>query len=267
MEIVAIILVGLFGFIILKTYVFSNEEDKCFRRIWGMEKANVFQEETATYKRLYNCFDINFGDNFSDKKVKSLTAAAVRFDLEKNQNNLGIMVAPIVLRKLKRDMGNNNRTADFERLFPSQRKSPLPIPTPQKQKEPTYEHRNHLELAPNVWVSTKPEFFSKYVIALKALHLLDSDVLTSQHYRRYPDGNEPFTKATRKFRDLLENENEFAVRDLTKLILQGIAGPKNSNGQVEYSRDLALKWCRRSATDEYGVGTVSYTHLTLPTKA
>jgi len=114
MEILFILIFSFVIFVPLKTYVFSSEEEKCFRQIWSMNKLRLFTEEEATYKRLFKKFDIDFSTNVSDEKLRDIVGAAHKFDLTKNQKNFGIFVGPIVQNKIKTLMYKYEKTEQYD---------------------------------------------------------------------------------------------------------------------------------------------------------
>ena len=116
MDIFILIVVCLFLFAVLKTRVFSTEEEKCFRRIWSMNKINSFTEKEATYQRLFLRFGVSFSEEVNNKDLISLIGAAHNFDATKNQNNLGVRVGPIVEREVGRRMEQAGKGEQFDEL-------------------------------------------------------------------------------------------------------------------------------------------------------
>jgi len=116
MEIIGIIILGLIILVVLKTYIFSDEAEKCFRTIWSMNKTNLFQEETSTFNKLFKKFDVDFKTSVKNENLDKLTQAAHMFDA-KHPRNLGIFVAPIVEKKIKTEMYRHDKSEQYDKLL------------------------------------------------------------------------------------------------------------------------------------------------------
>ena len=117
MEILLLLIVVVIVFAVLKTRVFSSEEEKCFRRIWAMKKSGLFDEEHATYDRLFKKFDIDFNSSVSNQNLNTLINAAHLFDGTKNQRNLGVWVGRVVEEKIKMKMYEHGKAAQYDDLI------------------------------------------------------------------------------------------------------------------------------------------------------
>jgi len=115
-EIIGLIILAVVGYACLKTWIFSSEEEKCFRRIWSMNKLGNFAERDTTYQRLFRKFDINFSGNVSNKSLILLIGAAHNFDATKNRNNLGVHVGPFVESEVGRQMKLAGKGDQFDEL-------------------------------------------------------------------------------------------------------------------------------------------------------
>jgi len=113
--VIIVILVGVF-LIGLKIWVFSSEEEKCFRRIWSMTKSGIYQEKEATYQRLFRKYDIVFSNKVSDDKLSLLIRDAHVFDMTKNKRPLGVYVGPIVEREVRAQMTKHGKQEQYEKL-------------------------------------------------------------------------------------------------------------------------------------------------------
>jgi len=248
MSIILTIVIFLIVLSVLKTRLFSSEEEKCFRRIWAINKIGNYDEEEATYRRLFKCFDITFDHETHQEKLISVSEAARKFDLTKNRRNLGVLVYPLVVRKLKTRMYSSNQRQVFDKLFPNFATRSVTQKTVKLKDNQTYFWRENLEIAPGIWVSPKPDCITSIASHFNNYGLIDLDFVDRARAHKYfNDGNEPFTEAAAKFREMIRDPFSRPFFSLCDLLRTGRAGVKDKDGAFHVSDEARIKWFRIGA--------------------
>lgn len=83
----------------------SGKETKLFRRVWSTERMGgsyAAEKQAEAINQLLARYGISYIEDgqLMQKSVVDLMAAAATFDL-KNPNNLGVEVAPVIVRALR----------------------------------------------------------------------------------------------------------------------------------------------------------------------
>ncbi len=100
---------------IVKVFVLTSKQDKCFRRIWAMNMAEFNAEKDETYEQLFSVYDLDFSHpRLETKKLDTLMKDALEFDLKKNQYSNGIYIAPIVQNEIKYRMESTGKLPQFK---------------------------------------------------------------------------------------------------------------------------------------------------------